>query len=92
MKPIYRCEYCDKMGTKEDILKHEEECIYNYTKRSCYTCKHAEAKVYKYTCKLDIEIPEGRIYTGCSQYEWDEKDNAHKDPVKFNSLFGGLFG
>lgn len=92
MKQIFRCEYCDKMGTEEDILKHEEECIYNYTKRACYTCKNAENKVFKYSCKLGKEIPEGKIYIGCDKYEWDEEDHAHKDPVKFNNLFGGIFG
>ena len=92
MKPIFRCEYCDKMGTEEDILKHEEECLYNYTKRACYTCKHAEAKVHKYNCKLDKEIPEGKIYTCCDKYEWDEVDHTHPNPIAFNNLFGGMFG
>ena len=92
MKQIFRCEYCDKMGTEKDILEHEEECLYNYTKRACYTCKHAEGKVLRYACKLGKEIPEGKIYTGCDEYEWDEVDHTHSNPTAFNNLFGGIFG
>ena len=92
MKPIYRCEYCDKMGTEEDILEHEETCTYNYNKKSCPTCKHAENRLLKYTCKIGKEIPEGQMYVGCGKYEWDEIDHAHTNPVTFNNLFGGIFG
>ena len=38
MKPLFRCEYCNKIGTEEELVKHENECINNYTKRSCNSC------------------------------------------------------
>ena len=91
MKPIFRCEYCDKMGTEEAIMKHEQECIYNYTKHSCYTCKHAENKVVSFNCKLGTDVPKGNIFEYCRAYEWDEVDHTTKNPTAANSLFGGLF-
>lgn len=92
MKQLFRCEYCDKIGTKEELIKHENECINNYTKRSCTTCKHAENKITKFNCKLGKEIPEGKIFEYCESYEWDEKDHTSRNPVPFNNLFGGIFG
>ena len=92
MKPLFRCEYCDKIGTEEELIKHENECINNYTKRSCTTCKHAENKITKFNCKLGKAIPEGKFFEFCESYEWDEKDRTSRNPVPFNNLFGGLFG
>ena len=53
MKPVFKCDYCDKMGTEEEIREHEEKCTENYDKKSCYTCKHRgrlimENKLCKY--------------------------------------------
>ncbi len=92
MKPIFRCEYCDKMGVEEEIFKHEKECLHNHTKRSCLTCKHVENKLTKFICKLDQNIPEGKYFEYCKSYEWDEKDYTSRNPTAFNNLFGGLFG
>lgn len=92
MKPIFRCEYCDKMDVEEEVLKHEKECIYNYTKRSCFTCKHAENKITRFNCKAGKDIPEGQQFVNCEKYEWDEIDHAHPNPTAFNNLFGGIFG
>lgn len=92
MKAIYRCEYCDKMGIAEEIIKHESECIYNKEKRSCITCRHSElASFNKFVCKIDRDIPGGQYYENCSSYEWDEKDHSTKNPSISNTLFGGIF-
>jgi hypothetical protein len=92
MKPIYRCEYCDKMDVEEEILKHEANCLYNYTRRSCFTCKNAENIITKFNCKAGKDIPEGQQFMNCEKYEWDEVDHTHKNPTAFNNLFGGIFG
>ena len=90
MKQIFRCEYCDQMGTAEEIEKHELECIHNYTKRSCFTCKHSTTKSWKkYECSLNIDIPEGKYFEQCPQYERDEKDHSTRS---YNNVFGNLFG
>ena len=91
MKPIFRCEYCDKMDIEEEILKHEKLCMYNRTQRSCLTCKHHENQMIRITCDAGIEIPDGQQFINCGKYEWDEVDHASKNPVHFNNLFGGLF-
>lgn len=92
MKPLFRCEYCDKIGTAEEITDHETACIYNYDKLSCYTCKHAENMITKFICKAGRDIPEGKIYEHCPSYEWDEKEYATRSASPFNNLFGGIFG
>jgi hypothetical protein len=91
MKPIFRCEYCDKLGTEEEITKHEAECIYNHTKKSCFTCKHAENKIIKFVCKLGKDIPEGKLFEYCPEYEWDEKEFAIRTASPFSNIFGGIF-
>lgn len=93
MKPIFRCEYCDKMGVEEEIAKHEAECIHNHTRRSCMTCKHYEMQNFNQVkCNCMQEVPKGCIIEHCSKYEWDEKDHTTRNPIASNSLFGGLFG
>lgn len=89
MKQLFRCEYCTEMGTEEEITKHEAECIHNYNKRSCLTCKHAEMKgISCYQCRTGKEIPEGKLFEFCGAWMWDEKDHTTR---AFNNLFGGLF-
>lgn len=88
MKPVYRCEYCDHMGTEDEVRAHEEKCIENYNRRSCFTCKHKTWKsIHQYECDFGNEIPEGKIFEFCGQYEREEKkDNP------FANLFGAMFG
>lgn len=91
MKQLFRCDYCDQTGTAEEIEKHEVQCIHNYTKRSCLTCKHKENKSWKsYACALNKEIPEGKYFEQCSQYEWDEKDTTKRSINNIFGMFGGL--
>lgn len=49
MKKIYRCEFCDFIGTKKEVLKHENNCIYKI--RSCDKCSNARVV---YDIKTDI--------------------------------------
>lgn len=95
MKQLFRCEYCDKMGTAEQIADHEKECMYNYHRRSCWTCKHAEASLLGVKCKAEVEVPKDKYIENCSKYEWDEKDHsdtAADAKALFSELgFGGLF-
>ena len=87
MKPVYRCEYCDHMGTEDEVREHEEKCIDNYNRRSCFTCKHKTwTTLNQYECDFGKEIPEGKIFEFCGQYERAEKrDNP------FENLFGAMF-
>ena len=93
MKQIFRCEYCDKLGTEEELLKHEEDCIHNYTKRSCLTCKNrGKLGLNNFACTLGKPVAEGHYYQYCKTYERDEKDYTTRNPWTMNSLFGGIFG
>lgn len=88
MKPVFKCDYCNFIGTEEQVRKHEDEdCYDNYTKRSCTTCVHKSiASLKQYKCNCGIEIPEGKMMTQCKKYERKEKNDT------FSDLLGGLFG
>lgn len=91
MKPVYKCDYCNFMGTEEEVREHELTCIDNYDRKSCYTCAHKkfgkiDMKTIAYECTAGRKIPEGKLYEFCPQYERKEK------PVyPLPGLFGGLF-
>lgn len=94
MKALFRCEYCDKIGVAEEIEKHENECIHNRTKRSCFTCKHANKHGFaalKFACAHGKQIEEDHYYCDCDSYEWDERDHTTRNPIASNNLFGGAF-
>lgn len=90
MKPIYRCEYCNEMGTEDYIREHEEKCLYNYNKKSCLTCKHVERDKINYKCKVEKDIPKGQYYLNCDKYEFDEKSHSALNPIPYNNIFGSF--
>lgn len=88
MKPVFKCEYCDFMGTEEKVKEHEPTCIDNYDRKSCYTCRHKDIKnIKQFSCACGNEIPENKIFEFCPQYERKEKPE-----YPLTNLFGGLFG
>ena len=89
MKQLFRCEYCDETGTEEEIRKHEDVCLWNYNKRTCYTCKHACTSVTKVSCENGVELEAGKYMEGCRKWEHDEKDHTKK--LSFGNVFGGFF-
>ena len=32
MKPVFKCEYCNFIGTEEEVIKHEDDCSSNYNR------------------------------------------------------------
>lgn len=85
MKPLFRCEYCDKIGTAADIEQHESECIYNKTKRSCFTCKFKIKHGLNFSCGCGKQIEAGHYYLDCLAYEDDGEDRSTKSPIQANS-------
>ena len=90
MKPVFKCDYCSKMGTKEEIKEHEPKCMENYDRENCHTCVHkilkSNGKQWFYECKAGKEIPVGAIFEFCKSYKRKEKNNN-----PFNDLFGDVF-
>lgn len=92
MKPVYKCDYCKFMGTEEEVREHELNCMDNYDRRSCYTCKyrgmaHIVDKLVKYECNKRINVPAGSIIEFCKSYERKPKpDSPYSDLI--TSMFG----
>ena len=92
MKPVFKCDYCEFMGTEEEVKEHEPTCIDNYDKRSCYTCQHRGRLsmvngLVKYECGKEVDIPEGKIFEFCKSYERKEKHN-----YPYSNLINSMFG
>lgn len=91
MKPVFKCDYCDKIGPEDEIREHEPICMANYDRKSCHTCVHKKLKVKDkeciYMCKLDKEIPEGKFFEFCDSYERKYRSG---DPL--SDLMHDMFG
>lgn len=81
MKPVFKCEYCNFMGTQEEVSEHEIKCPENYDKRNCLTCIHnggikSTEDGLTYKCKAGNDIPSNHIYEHCYKYERKEKPKS----------------
>lgn len=93
MKQIFKCEYCNFMGTEDVVKPHEETCVYNGEKKDCRSCKYVSYKfpykdgtMYRYTCKKGKEIPEGKQFLNCDLHE--TRDSTYSDyGIKNNPFF-----
>lgn len=91
MKPVFKCEYCNFIGTEEEVAGHEKTCISNYDKHSCTTCKYKGFKsIYQYKCTCGKEIPAGQQYENCDKYEREENCLRSLNDI-VNGVFGGAF-
>lgn len=88
MKPVFKCDYCSKMGTEEEIREHEPKCFDNYDRRSCFTCIHKTLNPKCYECDIGIEIPKGKIFEFCGSYERKEEPKLTNPFGEFMSVFG----
>jgi hypothetical protein len=62
------------MGTQDAVEKHESECMENYNKKSCFTCKHICPDGWGcFKCQVGIEIPHGKYCEQCGKYERKEQ-------------------
>ena len=69
MKPVFKCDYCDKMSDEETIRKHEEKCYYNPKNRMCFSCTFGEIYPFGVCCRKnpDKKEPSPRECS-CSNY------------------------
>ena len=87
MKPVFKCDYCDFMGTEFDVEKHEVECPENYNRRSCFTCRHHGYEGLDFICGCGVELPAGKMCEFCPKYERGESSDPLGDFM--NLMFGG---
>ena len=88
MKPVFKCDYCNFMGTESEVAEHEVTCLDNYDRKSCYTCAHMKYKSnFGFSCAKGKDIPDGHLYEFCGDHERKESSDT-----PLSSLFGNLFG
>lgn len=46
MKEVFKCDYCNYIGTKEAVEEHEKVCIGNPDVKCCYNCRYACKRGY----------------------------------------------
>ena len=75
MKPVYKCDYCDHMGTEDDVKMHEAACDYNFNNKGCMTCKNCKTDgIQQLQCSKGKEIPKGKQFLHCEDYEHGEPE------------------
>jgi len=67
MNLVFKCEYCQQMGTHKEILDHESVCPNNPSVRACTTCGNATGMI-KIQCSLGKEIPSMKCIINCPDY------------------------
>ena len=88
MKLVYRCEYCDHMGTEDEVREHEIKCIKNFNNKNCMTCKHCKTDGIKsLECNFGVSIPEGQQFLHCERHE-----TGKPEVVGFMNVFSNIFG
>lgn len=40
MKEVFKCDYCNYIGTAEEVAEHEKTCLCNLKTECCYNCKY----------------------------------------------------
>lgn len=77
MKEVFKCDYCNYIGTKEEVKEHERKCLSNPDVKCCYNCQYAyrspyiisvgfEKPTHSYICmyKPYMEYKPNVLYTG----------------------------
>lgn len=71
MSPVYKCDFCNYIGTAEAVEAHEKVCKYNPTVKHCYTCVHCTLRPGCFAelteCSLNDVVRSGLLE--CPVYE-----------------------
>ena len=90
MKPVYRCDYCNHMGTEDEVREHEIKCDHNFNNRGCMTCKHCKTDgIKQLKCDFGVEVPEGQQILYCGKHEQGTPEIIGIMST-FMNMFGGL--
>ena len=60
MKPVFKCEYCNFIGTEEAVEEHEKVCINNPDVKCCQNCIYARENPYTVSIGYDTAAPKYR--------------------------------
>ena len=88
MKPLYKCDFCNMIGTEERIYAHEAICTDNPNRKSCQYCEHKKTSFNPkmiYTCDFK-DIPEGQQYINCDKFTLKKMHD-----FSFDDIFGSFF-
>lgn len=90
MNLVFKCDYCNFMGTEEEVREHEPKCYENYDRKSCNTCVHKGEIKYTndgwvYECSIGVNVPVKCVYEFCPRYERKEKPKSY---INFSNPFG----
>jgi len=76
MKEACLCDYCKRVGTKEEIIEHEDYCVFNPENKTCYTCKNSikdtSCSGFYIDCKIGFNFKDARDNGNCKGWEWED--------------------
>jgi len=80
------CDFCKRVGTKNEIKDHEDCCVFNLKNKTCYTCKYSIEKGALYSgfykdCKINLNFEYAKDNGNCKGWEW-EKDTMNGKILK----------
>ena len=86
MQPVYRCDYCNRKGSKAEIKKTRARLRFNKARRTCHTCCYREGWTF-FKCKNGKDLPEKSYMQNCDAWADDVKED---DPfsIYLDSFFG----
>lgn len=91
MISLYKCDYCNFIGSEEEVYKHENICEHNPSRLNCSSCQYSSFKTmkqYKCTLRPEREIPENQEFINCPDHSIREYPHTMKDIM--GNIFGGL--
>ena len=71
MKQIWKCDFCDKTGIKEEIEKHEKNCSYDKSLKNCYTCEKLIPDMIYEVCVIGFDVERYKKKGKCPK--WAER-------------------
>ena len=74
MQPVYQCDYCKRKGSKAEIKKHEQNCVFNKARRTCQTCVYREGWA-SFKCKNGKDLSEKSYMQNCDAWAEDVKED-----------------
>lgn len=87
MKPLYKCDWCDHIGTELEMRDHEATCVYNKNLRHCFTCGLNSGAFGVVKCDKGVELPKGQYMRYCSLWEEKEQDPNSSETDNILKMF-----